>query len=61
MPDRIHTCPSPDDCDFTTPDVGELAAHINDAHPGEFKREDWPDTAAGRASRAVADGESDEE
>ncbi len=60
MTDRIWSCPSPDDCQFTTTEAVELAAHINSEHAGEFKRDDWPDTAAGRLVRAKR-GSSDDE
>ncbi|SFT06236.1 hypothetical protein [Halostagnicola kamekurae] len=53
MTDDIKTypCPSPDDCEFTAGGTAELAEHVNDEHPGEFARDDWPDTPAGRAVR----------
>ncbi|RQG93714.1 hypothetical protein [Natrarchaeobius oligotrophus] len=55
-----YTCPSPDPCPFTTDEITELTEHINSEHGGEFAREDWPDTPAGRAARSPAEPESDE-
>lgn len=52
---RTYDCPSPD-CDYTTGGSAELLEHVNTEHAGEYKREDWPDTEVGRASRAE-DGE----
>lgn len=39
-----YSCPSPDDCPFTTDEISELSDHINTEHPGEFQRDDWPDS-----------------
>lgn len=55
-----RTCPSPD-CDFETDEISELTEHINSEHPGEFKRDDWPDTPAGRAARAPDDDEEEDD
>jgi hypothetical protein len=51
MPDvRTYDCPSPD-CSRTFGAREEFSEHINTEHAGEYQREDWPDTKAGRASR----------
>ncbi|WP_226043460.1 hypothetical protein [Natrinema sp. DC36] len=57
------SCPSPDDCSFTTDDIEELRDHVNSEHAGEYQRRDWPDTEAGRESREVVqvDDEDDEQ
>ncbi len=58
---KTYDCPSPD-CSFTTGGIAELLEHVNGHHPGEYQREDWPDTEAGRATReADRDDEDDEE
>lgn len=62
MPDssvRTYDCPSPD-CEFATGGAAELSEHVNTEHAGEYQREDWPDTDAGRATRD-ADREDSEE
>ncbi|WP_247001095.1 hypothetical protein [Halosolutus gelatinilyticus] len=56
-----HSCPSPDDYEFETDEISELTEHINSEHAGEYQREDWPDTEAGRAARPKAEAEDDEE
>ena len=61
MSDQIHTCPSPDGCNFTTDEITELTDHMNSAHAGEYQDPRWPDTPAGRASRASADEDGDSE
>lgn len=40
MPDTLLEYPSAD-CTFTTRDQPEFTAHINENHPGEFRRDDW--------------------
>ena len=53
MPDssvRTFDCPSPD-CEYTPGGTAELLEHVNTKHAGEYQRDDWPDTAAGRATR----------
>jgi hypothetical protein len=57
---RTFECPSPD-CSYTTGGGSELAEHVNVEHPGEYKRRDWPDTEAGRATRWRDSSEDDEE
>jgi len=44
MTDRTYECPSPDDCPLEADSAGDLAAHINTEHAGEYQRPDWPDT-----------------
>ncbi|WP_226043376.1 hypothetical protein [Natrinema sp. DC36] len=53
---RTYGCPSPD-CSYTAGGSAELLEHVNTEHSGEYKREDWPDTPAGRAGRAEDDEE----
>ncbi|KDE57983.1 hypothetical protein EL22_08000 [Halostagnicola sp. A56] len=56
---RTYPCPSPD-CEFTAGGTVELAEHVNTEHPGEFAREDWPDTpAASNTDRESKDDEED--
>jgi len=58
---QTYDCPSPD-CEIETRDISKLTEHVNGQHPGEYKREDWPDTEAGRAARVPdRDDENDEE
>ena len=57
---RTFECPSPGDCDFETDVIDEFTEHINTEHAGEYQRDDWPDTPAGRASRRDHDGGDDE-
>ena len=59
--DQTYPCPSPDDCEFATGDATELLEHVNSEHAGEYQREDWPDTLAGRSSRTVVEDEDDGE
>ncbi|WP_114578786.1 hypothetical protein [Saliphagus sp. LR7] len=40
MPDKLLECPSAG-CTWTTRDVPEITAHINQNHPTEFQRDDW--------------------
>lgn len=54
-----YDCPSPGDCSFDADDATALLEHVNTDHPGEYQRDGWPDTEAGRASRES--GEDDEE
>ena len=56
---RTKQCPSPD-CDRELP-VDELADHINTEHPGEYRRDDWPDTEAGHLARVNELMEEDDE
>lgn len=49
MVDKLLECPSAD-CTWTTRDIPDFTAHINNDHPGEFRRDDWltfsnPDSA----------------
>lgn len=53
-------CPSPDDCEFTTDSAADLAEHVNTVHAGEYRREDWPDTEAGRTTRMPDQDDEDE-
>lgn len=53
-------CPSPDECDFTADSGAELAEHVNSEHAGEYRRDDWPDTEAGRAARRPDKDDEDE-
>lgn len=46
-----YECPSPDDCPFVGETPTDLLKHVNAEHSGEFQREDWPGTEAGRAGR----------
>lgn len=57
---RVYECPAPD-CGYEAREISELTEHINSKHPGEYQREDWPDTDAGRAARSrdQADGEDE--
>ncbi len=58
---KTYECPSPD-CGYTSGGIAELLEHVNGDHAGEYKRETWPDTPAGRAARkADRDDEDDEE
>ncbi|NKE37122.1 hypothetical protein GWG54_15085 [Natronococcus sp. JC468] len=57
---KTYECPSPD-CSRTFGAIPELTEHINTDHPGEYQREDWPDTPAGRASRRDRASNGDEE
>ena len=57
---ETYECPSPD-CSQTFGAQAEFTEHINTEHAGEYQREDWPDTPAGRASRRDRDGEDGEE
>ncbi|QCS44640.1 hypothetical protein [Natrinema versiforme] len=52
---RTYPCPSPDDCPFTAGGAAELLEHVNSEHAGEYQRDDWPDTPAGRAARGAGD------
>ena len=52
MTDPTYLCPSPDDCPFVAETGAELAEHVNAEHAGEWRRDDWPDTPAGRAGHA---------
>ncbi|ADB63659.1 hypothetical protein Htur_4922 (plasmid) [Haloterrigena turkmenica DSM 5511] len=61
MSDPVHTCPAPDGCNFTTDEISELTAHINTEHAGEYTDPRWPDTPAGRASRAADGGDEDDQ
>ncbi|QCC57383.1 hypothetical protein [Natrinema thermotolerans] len=54
---RTYPCPSPDNCPFTSGGAAELLEHVNTEHAGEFQRDDWPDTQAGRASRSSEKGD----
>ncbi|PGF14427.1 hypothetical protein CP556_21445 [Natrinema sp. CBA1119] len=47
---KTYDCPSPD-CACTTGGIAELLEHVNGTHSGEYKRDEWPDTPAGRAAR----------
>lgn len=47
---KTYDCPSPD-CGKVFGAVAELSDHIRESHPGEYQRDDWPDTPAGRATR----------
>ena len=55
-------CPSPD-CELEFEETSELTEHINDDHPGEYQRDGWPDTPAGREARAqeIIEDEIEEE
>ncbi|WP_276257201.1 hypothetical protein [Halomontanus rarus] len=57
---KTYDCPSPD-CSFIAGGIAELTEHINTTHPGEYKREDWPDTEAGRATRERDRGDENDE
>lgn len=58
---KVYECPSPD-CNFTAGGSAELLEHVNTEHPGEYRRDDWPDTESGRESREVVEvGDKDEE
>ena len=46
-----YECPSPDDCGFVAETATDLLEHVNAEHAGEFQRDEWPDTPAGRAGR----------
>ncbi|WP_435551973.1 hypothetical protein [Natrinema sp. CGMCC1.2065] len=46
---RTKECPSPD-CDVELP-IAKLATHVNEEHPGEYRRDDWPDTEVGHEAR----------
>ena len=54
-------CPSPD-CEREFQEISEFTAHINEDHPGEYQRDGWPDTPAGREMRAkeIVDDETEE-
>lgn len=58
---RTYPCPSPDDCPFVAGGAAELLEHVNSEHAGEFQRDDWPDTPAGRASPAGNSAEADDQ
>ncbi|WP_222912734.1 hypothetical protein [Natrinema sp. SYSU A 869] len=58
---RTYPCPSPDDCSFTAGGAAELLEHVNSEHSGEYQRDDWPDTPAGRASRSTSDDDGQQE
>ncbi|QCS44668.1 hypothetical protein [Natrinema versiforme] len=47
---KMWECPSPD-CSFATGGSAELLEHVNSEHPGEYQRDDWPDTDAARAKK----------
>ncbi|ELY56507.1 hypothetical protein C491_13247 [Natronococcus amylolyticus DSM 10524] len=47
---RIYECPSPD-CSRTFGAIKEFTEHIDTEHAGEYQRDDWPDTPAGRQAR----------
>ena len=47
---RTYECPSPD-CSRTFGAIEEFTEHINTEHAGEYQRDDWPDTPAGRQTR----------
>ncbi|MDS0477911.1 hypothetical protein [Natrinema sp. 1APR25-10V2] len=64
MTDRVYPCPSSDHCEFEADSAAALVEHVNTEHAGEYRRDDWPDTAAGRAVRTGADkdeGNEDDE
>lgn len=53
---RPSDCPSPD-CGDTAGGSAAFLEHVSTDHPGEDRRDDGPDTAVGRASRAEDDEE----
>ena len=57
---KAYECPAPD-CSFTTGGIAQLTEHVNSEHPGEYRRDDWPDTDAGRAARLRDRGDEDED
>ncbi len=57
---KTYDCPAPD-CPFGTGGIAELLEHVNGQHPGEYQREDWPDTEAGRAAREADRDDGDDE
>ena len=57
---RTYTCPSPDDCSLTAGGTAELLEHVNTEHAGEYRRDGWPDTSVGRASR-LSDEDTEED
>jgi|AntDeeMinimDraft_5_1070356.scaffolds.fasta_scaffold03542_2 hypothetical protein len=61
--DARWSCPLPDDCQFTTDDIEKFRDHVNGEHAGQYTREGWPATEAGRVSREAmpADDEQQEE
>lgn len=54
---RTWSCPSPDDCGFTAGGAAELLEHVNSEHPGEYQRDDWPDTDAARDKKQQDDSD----
>ena len=57
---RTFECPSPD-CSYTTGEGSELARHVNAEHPGEYRRDDWPDTEASQHTSGVVNSEENDE
>ena len=56
---ETYDCPSPD-CSKTFGAREEFTEHINTEHAGEYQREEWPDTPAGRQAHRDHE-EGDEE
>ena len=61
MSDDIETseCPSPD-CSRTFGARAEFTEHINTKHAGEYQRDGWPDTPAGRQAHRDRDKDDEE-
>ena len=57
---ETYDCPSPD-CSRTFGAGAEFTEHINTEHAGEYQREDWPDTPAGRQARRDRDSDENDE
>ncbi|ELY55972.1 hypothetical protein C491_13512 [Natronococcus amylolyticus DSM 10524] len=55
---ETYDCPSPD-CSRTIGAREEFTEHINTEHAGEYQRDDWPDTEAGRQARRDRDESTD--
>ena len=56
---ETYDCPSPD-CSRTFGAREEFTEHINTEHAGEYQREEWPDTPAGRQAHRDRDEDDDE-
>ncbi|MDG5821637.1 hypothetical protein [Natronococcus sp. A-GB7] len=55
---QTYDCPSPD-CSRTFSAREEFTEHINTEHAGEYQRDGWPDTEAGRQTRRDRNGSTD--
>ncbi|MDG5762116.1 hypothetical protein QA600_22645 [Natronococcus sp. A-GB1] len=51
-------CPSPD-CSRRFGASAEFTEHINTEHAGEYQRDDWLDTEAGRQAQRDRNGSTD--